>query len=27
VIAVLGFAFTWALDELERWLLPWKARG
>jgi ABC-type nitrate/sulfonate/bicarbonate transport system permease component len=27
VIAILGFAFTWALDELERWLLPWKARG
>jgi ABC-type nitrate/sulfonate/bicarbonate transport system permease component len=27
VIALLGFAFTWALDELERWLLPWKARG
>ena len=27
VIAVLGFAFTWALDELERWLLPWKARA
>jgi NitT/TauT family transport system permease protein len=27
VIAVLGFAFNWALDELERWLLPWKARG
>ena len=26
VIAVLGFAFTWALDEVERWLLPWKAR-
>ena len=19
--------FTWALDEVERWLLPWKARG
>ena len=27
VIAILGFAFNWALDELERWLLPWKARG
>jgi len=27
VIALLGFAFTWALDELERWLVPWKARG
>jgi ABC-type nitrate/sulfonate/bicarbonate transport system permease component len=27
VIAVLGFVFNWALDELERWLLPWKARG
>jgi ABC-type nitrate/sulfonate/bicarbonate transport system permease component len=27
VIAVLGFAFTWALDEFERWLLPWKAQG
>jgi len=27
VIALLGFLFTWALDELERWLLPWKARG
>ena len=27
VIALLGFAFTWALDEIERWLLPWKARG
>jgi len=26
VIAMLGFAFTWALDEIERWLLPWKAR-
>jgi len=24
---VLGFAFNWALDELERWLLPWKAHG
>ena len=27
VIALLGFAFNWALDEAERWLLPWKARG
>jgi len=27
VIALFGFLFTWALDELERWLLPWKARG
>jgi NitT/TauT family transport system permease protein len=27
VIAMLGFAFTWALDEIERWLLPWKVRG
>jgi NitT/TauT family transport system permease protein len=27
VIALLGFAFNWALDETERWLLPWKARG
>ncbi|HEY8872881.1 MAG TPA: ABC transporter permease [Stellaceae bacterium] len=27
VIALLGFAFSWALDEVERWLLPWKARG
>jgi NitT/TauT family transport system permease protein len=27
VIAILGFAFNWALDELERWLMPWKARG
>jgi ABC-type nitrate/sulfonate/bicarbonate transport system permease component len=27
VIALLGFLFTWALDEVERWLLPWKARG
>lgn len=27
VIALLGFAFNWALDEIERWLLPWKARG
>ena len=27
VIAVLGFVFSWALDELERWLLPWKSRG
>src|SRR5205814_10118736 len=27
VIALLGFVFTLALDELERWLLPWKARG
>jgi NitT/TauT family transport system permease protein len=27
VIAILGFAFNWALDEVERWLLPWKARG
>src|SRR5258705_7262670 len=26
VIALLGFAFSWALDELERRLLPWKAR-
>jgi NitT/TauT family transport system permease protein len=26
VIALLGFAFSWALDEVERWLLPWKAR-
>lgn len=26
VIAVLGFAFNVALDELERWILPWKAR-
>lgn len=25
VIAVLGFAFSYALDELERFLLPWKA--
>lgn len=27
VIALLGFGFNWALDETERWLLPWKARG
>jgi NitT/TauT family transport system permease protein len=27
VIALLGFLFTWALDEIERWLLPWKTRG
>jgi ABC-type nitrate/sulfonate/bicarbonate transport system permease component len=27
VIALLGFAFTWALDEIERWLLPWKTQG
>jgi NitT/TauT family transport system permease protein len=27
VIALLGFAFSWVLDEVERWLLPWKARG
>ncbi len=27
VIALLGFAFTWMLDEIERRLLPWKARG
>jgi len=27
VIALLGFLFTLALDEVERWLLPWKARG
>jgi NitT/TauT family transport system permease protein len=27
VIAILGFAFNWALDEIERWLLPWKARS
>jgi NitT/TauT family transport system permease protein len=27
VIAILGFVFTWGLDEIERWLLPWKARG
>jgi ABC-type nitrate/sulfonate/bicarbonate transport system permease component len=26
VIALLGFAFTWGLDEIERWLLPWKVR-
>jgi NitT/TauT family transport system permease protein len=26
VIAVLGFAFSVALDELERWILPWKRR-
>jgi NitT/TauT family transport system permease protein len=27
VIALLGFLFTWALDEVEHWLLPWKTRG
>lgn len=27
VIAVLGFAFNTALDEIGRWILPWKARG
>jgi NitT/TauT family transport system permease protein len=27
VIALLGFVFSWALDEIERWLLPWKAQG
>jgi NitT/TauT family transport system permease protein len=27
VIALLGFALTWGLDEIERWLLPWKVRG
>src|SRR5262249_9034832 len=27
VIALVGFAFTWALDEIERWLLPWKTQG
>jgi ABC-type nitrate/sulfonate/bicarbonate transport system permease component len=26
VIALLGFAFNAVLDEVERWLLPWKAR-
>jgi len=25
VIAVLGYAFTLLLDELERWIIPWKA--
>jgi NitT/TauT family transport system permease protein len=26
VIAVLGFAFSVALDEVERWVVPWKRR-
>lgn len=25
VIAILGFAFTFSLNELERWIVPWKA--
>ena len=25
--ALFGFAFSWVLDEIERWLLPWKSRG
>ena len=25
VIAVLGYAFTLLLDELERWVIPWRA--
>jgi NitT/TauT family transport system permease protein len=25
VIAMLGFLFTFALNELERWIVPWKA--
>jgi len=25
VIAVLGYAFTLLLNELERWVIPWKA--
>ena len=24
VIAVLGFVFTLILNELERWIIPWK---
>ena len=27
VIALLGFALNLLLDEVERWLVPWKARG
>jgi ABC-type nitrate/sulfonate/bicarbonate transport system permease component len=27
VIAILGFAFNWALDEIEHLILPWKTRG
>jgi ABC-type nitrate/sulfonate/bicarbonate transport system permease component len=25
MIALLGFLFTFALNELERWIIPWKA--
>ncbi len=25
IIAILGFAFTLLLDEIERWLLPWRS--
>ena len=25
VIALLGFVFTFALNELEHWIIPWKA--
>jgi len=25
MIALLGFLFTFALNELERWIIPWKS--
>jgi NitT/TauT family transport system permease protein len=25
VIAILGFVFSFVLDEIERWLIPWKS--
>jgi ABC-type nitrate/sulfonate/bicarbonate transport system permease component len=27
VIAILGFLFSLALDEIERMLIPWKAKA
>ena len=27
VIAILGFVFSVVLDEIERWLIPWKSSG
>jgi len=27
VIAILGFVFSAVLDEIERWLIPWKSHA
>jgi ABC-type nitrate/sulfonate/bicarbonate transport system permease component len=27
MFALLGFALTWSIEALERWLIPWKVES